>query len=75
MKYIESSDRPEELFRLDRDPGELWNVADELRAPAAALRAELQRWKASRRPIAPADPASRVTPDQRERLKALGYIE
>jgi arylsulfatase A-like enzyme len=74
-KYIHDYVDPEQhrLFDLARDPGEQRNLltAERERAKAMAIRlAELVREDDERR-LAP-DPVT-LTPEQVERLKALGY--
>jgi arylsulfatase A-like enzyme/Tfp pilus assembly protein PilF len=72
-KYI-LAPRPE-LYDLEQDPNELWNLAQTQTAPARKLRAALEpylveeRQKQSRQPAAPA-----MSPELRERLTALGYV-
>jgi arylsulfatase A-like enzyme len=66
--------RREEWYDLAADPRELRSVpppssvADPIRARALA------RWRADRAGR-PAAPEVQLTPEQRERLKALGYVE
>jgi arylsulfatase A-like enzyme len=70
-----SSERPvrEEWYDLATDPGETRSVPP---APAVAdaIRARaLEHWRADRRTEAPARPVC-LSPEQTERLRALGYV-
>jgi arylsulfatase A-like enzyme len=71
-KYIET-DGAGALFDLSTDPGETRNVHEQEPATADALAAELRAWRqrADGRPAAP----QQVSPEDRERLRALGYVE
>jgi arylsulfatase A-like enzyme len=69
----EGKPRGEEWYDLAADPGETTsktlhnNVAEEIRARA------IQRWRDARA-RGGAAPAVQLTPEQRERLRALGYV-
>jgi arylsulfatase A-like enzyme len=69
--HVNARTGAETLFDLDRDPGELVDVARERPEIVQALRAELDRVAAVRRtggvPVT-------LTPEQVERLKSLGYV-
>jgi hypothetical protein len=69
-------DGPEELYDLERDPGESENLAGERPETLATMRAALAAARASGKgaPSAAVTPAA-VAPRNRERLKALGYVE
>ena len=58
------------LYDLERDPGELTNLAGKGRHEEAELRATLNRW---RRDGKPAAPRSKLTPEEEAALRALGY--
>jgi arylsulfatase A-like enzyme len=74
-KYIRSSAGGEELFDLAHDPAELTNLTPARPEQAAALRARLKGWEESlARSAPPAPPLAPISADQRERLKALGYV-
>ena len=60
-----------ELYDLTTDPGELRNLADSEAARAALLRDRLARMRAG--PPAPGQ-ARGLSPEQEERLAALGYV-
>jgi arylsulfatase A-like enzyme/Flp pilus assembly protein TadD len=60
----------EELYDLERDPGERTNIAGERRQAATALRSALDALVAGRAIDAP----SAVSDDDRQRLAALGYV-
>jgi len=65
----------EELYDLERDPGELRDRTSAAPERLAELRAILAHDAETRRTRAapPAVPAAQVTPDEQERLEALGY--
>jgi arylsulfatase A-like enzyme len=74
-KYIESSNTPEELFDLAQDPLELLNLANVHPARTADMRARLAAWKeALAAGAAPAAAQPPLSAEQRERLRALGYL-
>ena len=72
-KYI-LAPRPE-LYDLERDPGELRNLADDEPARARAMRAGLeQRLREEQTSARRETAAAAVPPDLLERLGALGYV-
>jgi hypothetical protein len=74
-KLIESSTGTNELFDLDRDPGETVNLAAQEPHLVDALSKQLQTI-AARHPLLHADvPAARMRPETEEALRALGYIQ
>lgn len=73
-KYIEGEDEgTRELFNLEEDPGESVNRYDTSRTVAYELRARIAAWKA----ICARDTGERpdLSPEDLERLRALGYVE
>jgi tetratricopeptide (TPR) repeat protein len=60
----------EELYDLERDPGERKNIAGERQPAATALRSGLEALVAGRNIDAP----SSVSDEDRQRLAALGYV-
>ncbi len=68
----------EELYDLDRDPGEqddlLAAESQEIDSVASGLRARLEAWAASARPL-PSRYDSSQQEETIERLKSLGYVE
>ncbi len=60
----------EELYDLERDPGERTNIAGERQPAATALRSGLEALVAGRNIDAP----SSVSDEDRQRLAALGYV-
>jgi choline-sulfatase len=68
FRYIKAP--REELYDLERDPGERTNIANERGQAATALRSALDSLVAGRDIDAP----SAVSDDDRERLAALGYV-
>jgi arylsulfatase A-like enzyme len=73
-KYVWSSDGRHALYDLARDPGEAHDLAREDAALAARLAADLEAYRATLRRCAPAPPpATAPTPEEIERLRALGY--
>lgn len=72
-KYIEAPEEERrELYDLESDPRERVNLAEREPARAAALAERLARW---RRDTPAAPPAASVSPEDAERLEALGYVE
>jgi arylsulfatase A-like enzyme len=72
-KYIEApEEKRRELYDLESDPGERVNLAQREPARAAALAERLVRWRRETPAIPPAAP---VSPEDEERLEALGYAE
>jgi arylsulfatase A-like enzyme len=73
-KYIEGTEEgTKELFRLEDDPGEQVDLYDSYRAVADELHEKLAAWhKACSR--ASSDTPD-LSPEDLERLKALGYVE
>ena len=71
-KYIQSSDGRHELYDLERDPRETSNLIDRESERAArmdaALRARIPPDMANRA-------APRLSPEEREELRELGYLE
>ena len=68
-----ASVRGEEWYDLSVDPGESRSVPPPSATADAMRRVALERWKAARRRGAGA-PAVNLSPEQRERLRALGYV-
>ena len=71
-KYIETPSGGE-LFDLSADPGETRNVREEQRATADALAAELRAWR--ERTESHPRAQQQISPEDKERLRALGYVE
>jgi len=73
-KYIESPGIDlVELYDLASDPAETVNLAGERPAVRERLATDLERWRSSveRRDLAPPE----LSPERREALRALGYIQ
>jgi arylsulfatase A-like enzyme len=68
-----ASVRGEEWYDLSVDPGESRSVPPPPATADAMRRLALQRWEAARR-LGAGAPAVNLSPEQRERLRALGYI-
>jgi arylsulfatase A-like enzyme len=68
-----ASVRGEEWYDLSADPGESRRDPPPPATADAMRRLALERWKAARR-LGAGAPAVNLSPDQRERLRALGYI-
>jgi arylsulfatase A-like enzyme len=72
-KYIEGEDEQRrELYHLSSDPTERVNLVSERADETARLARELAAWRArssGHRPV-----IDRMTPEDEERLKALGYV-
>jgi arylsulfatase A-like enzyme len=72
-KYIEApEEQRRELYDLTEDPGERNDLHQREPAIAQQLAAELARWRAET-PVAAA--AGPVSPEDRKRLEALGYVD
>ncbi len=63
----------EEWYDLSADAGEMRPASPPAATADSTRRLALDRWKAARRRGAGA-PAVKLSPDQRERLRALGYV-
>jgi choline-sulfatase len=71
-KYIEARDEGTyELYDLVSDPGEKQNLYEKERARADELARVLRAW--ADEPVA--SPAAPVSPEDAERLRALGYVQ
>jgi arylsulfatase A-like enzyme len=68
-----ASVRGEEWYDLGADPGESHRASPPASVAEPMRRVALERWKAARRRGAGA-PAVNLSPEQRERLRALGYV-
>ena len=64
-----------ELYDLEEDPGETWNLIDERPEVAAPLKKQLLRWIAAGGSGSGAPEAVRVEPQAEEQLRSLGYIQ
>jgi arylsulfatase A-like enzyme len=64
-----------ELYDLEADPGETWNLVDERPEVAAPLKERLMRWIADGGSGSEAPEAVRVEPQAEEQLRSLGYIQ
>ena len=73
-KYLWSSDGRHALYDLAKDPAESRDLRGDEPELAARLAADLDAYHATLRPCRPAlGAAAPVTPEERERLRALGY--
>jgi arylsulfatase A-like enzyme len=75
LKLIVSSRGDAELYDLERDPAERVDLAADDAARTAALRTELERFRADHAALY--DPSARadLSPETRKALRALGYLE
>ncbi len=74
-KLIEATAPPAvELYDLASDPGETRNVAADNRRVVADLRQRLATWRDAQQPVEAADVEVELSPEEVERLKALGYL-
>jgi arylsulfatase A-like enzyme len=64
-----------ELYDLQEDPGEIWNLVDERPEVAASLRERLARWIGEGGSGSAAPPAVRLEPEAEKQLRSLGYIQ
>jgi len=62
-----------ELFDLERDPAERTNLAGEMPERVEALRGLIAAWRARHDPERRAPPP--IPEADRERLRAMGYVE
>ncbi|MFP4343243.1 MAG: sulfatase [Anaerolineales bacterium] len=77
-KLIEVGDRPDELFDVTRDPGELDNLLERQPEVVHNLHGELERFVTeaeARRPAAVMGQVDLGVDDIAERLRGLGYLE
>jgi arylsulfatase A-like enzyme len=76
-KLVEGSDGRNELYRLDRDPGELHNVYSDEPQVAERLAGDLRAYLAALQPVTVRPPPQRtpMTKEDRERLRLLGYVD
>jgi hypothetical protein len=65
--------RQEEWYDLAADAAEQHNAAPQAAVADAVRKRALERWRSDRGRWGEA-PSVRLTPEQRERLKALGYV-
>ncbi len=72
-KYIEGSIGTQELYDVERDPREERNLAPARPGVVAQLQPEAARWRHER--VRPLHDAPELTPQDREALEALGYIQ
>jgi arylsulfatase A-like enzyme len=73
-KYVWSSDGRHALFDLAGDPRESRNLHAGDAETAARLAADLEAYRAGLRACAPGGaPPAELSPEERERLRALGY--
>jgi len=73
-KYIEGEEEgTRELFNLEDDPGELVNLYESSRTVADELRARIAAWKSDYARETGDRP--KPSPEDLERLRALGYVE
>lgn len=77
-RYMRSAGNPAipdgpHLYDLEKDPGETQDLAGKGLPIETELAAALDRWLAERRP-APGTATRELTPEEVQRLKALGYL-
>ena len=73
-KYIKSSTGREELYDLDRDPGELSNLAAGDADTTARLRALIEAWRLTLR-LPDRQGLGEIDEGLRENLRSLGYVQ
>jgi arylsulfatase A-like enzyme len=71
-KWVEHRGRAPALYDLASDPGELRDLSGERADAARGSAAELARWVAAQ---AGGGSGPQLTPEETERLKALGYLQ
>jgi arylsulfatase A-like enzyme len=81
VKYIRTEDRQsgdlirDELYDLGSDPGEMRDVKAKSPEALERLRKKLGQWRTATDAPAPAALGAPLTEPQKERLRALGYVE
>jgi hypothetical protein len=73
-KLIRGSDGHEEFYRIDSDPGETTDLAEEAPEPMEELKNELDSWLTSFE-HAEADSSVSMDEDTKDRLEDLGYLQ
>lgn len=68
--FLDEPDKTRELYDLSRDPGELENLAEQRPRIARALDAALSAWRTGQRGAK----RQQLSPEDVERLRALGYV-
>jgi len=74
FKYINSTDGDHELYDLERDPAESFNLVDEDEAVAARLAGQLRQLLESRTRSDEQVEQKPLTKEERRRMRSLGYI-
>lgn len=74
-KLIQGSDGLDELYDLDTDPDETYNLKESRPDLVNTLAAELDRWQDDLIPAMSTGEAPEFEVQVRERLRALGYLE
>jgi arylsulfatase A-like enzyme len=75
-KYINSSDGRHELYNLDNDPREVWNLLQQEPKISVALAQKLKQFTQNERPISSQKIDAQPLGQQAiESLKSLGYLE
>src|SRR5205085_5780507 len=64
-----------ELYDLEEDPGETWNLVDECPEVTALLEERLLSWIAAGGSGSGAPEAVHIEPQAEEQLRSLGYIQ
>ena len=65
----------QELHDIDKDPGELQDLASVLPAQQGALQRELEQFLERARPVAGAETRVEDDPEVLQQLRDLGYLE
>jgi hypothetical protein len=73
-KYIWTSNRLNELYDLEKDPGEKENLMQKFPHKAQKMQRALNQWLASFKPPIREGEAVKVNKSTEERLRALGYV-
>jgi arylsulfatase A-like enzyme len=75
-KYIYNyKDKTEQLYNVKSDPLELHNLIDKKTKQASQLKEQLFQWVSNSKKYHSKGHSLKLSPEEKERLKALGYIE
>jgi arylsulfatase A-like enzyme len=74
-KYIYNyKDETEQLYNIEKDPKELYNLFDKEQERIGQFRERLFNWVSQSKKYPPGENLIELTPDEKEKLQNLGYI-